>query len=344
MKIQIEKKYFLIPVLYVCVIGMLLYLHFAGDQTVTEEYGGLTFSCTTSSTGRGKGSISSAIITCRGIQFTFTEERGIEAVTDNGTIQSLSLNEYNLGEDGFSISFQGGITLHFSRTEGTEKRTTITPEQENGTGNIRAVRIPFFVAEGNSIEHPSDLPLLIIETGENEKLFLTVSPTSRIDTERSQLIIDKQNDRFSQVIIEEPQNSEVNPYAYWFARGNSFETTAEQYRAALRTFVDSAYSGWNRRYNAAEGGWSDGEGTVNFREKTAAAFLSEALSRDEYDAVLSLIQSSINRNQQQLSFLTAPFLGNLSRHISTMQQRDSREIQTIEELLRDDEPRTHYQG
>ena len=338
MKIQIEKKYFLIPILYVCVIGIFLYLHFAGNQTFTEEYGEITFSWTTSSTGRGKGGLSSAVISGGGVRFAFNEEQGIEAVTDNNTMQPLSLSAYELGDEGFSISFQGGISLRFFNRGGPEKRITIAPEQTGAAGNIKAIRIPYSLEEGSSREQPSQLPLLIIDTAEDEKTFLSVSPASRIDTEKSQLILNRENADFSRVIIEQPQNSEINPYAYWFARGNSFAETAEQYRAALDSFVNNAYSGWSSRYNAAEGGWSDGEGTVGFREKTAAAFLAEALSRDEYDAVLTLIRSSVERNEQQLTFLTAPFLGNLPRHVSTLQQRDSREIQAIEELLRDEDP------
>ncbi len=338
MKIQIEKKYFLIPILYVCVIGIFLYLHFAGNQTFTEEYGEITFSWTTSSTGRGKGGLSSAVISGGGVQFAFNEEQGIEAVTDNNTMRPLSLSAYELGDEGFSISFQGGISLRFFNRGGPEKRITIAPEQTGDAGNIKAIRIPYSLEEGSSREQPSQLPLLIIDTAEDEKTFLSVSPASRIDTEKSQLILNRENADFSRVIIEQPQNSEINPYAYWFARGNSFEETAEQYRAALDSFVNNAYSGWSSRYTAAEGGWSDGEGTVRFREKTAAAFLAEALSRDEYDAVLTLIRSSVERNEQQLTFLTAPFLGNLPRHVSTLQQRDSREIQAIEELLRDEDP------
>lgn len=337
MKIHIEKKYTLIPILYAAIIAFFLFMHFSGNNTFNHQFGNLVVSGTVPSNGDGTSNhISDAVIECDGIQFHFGNGHNITIENSDGTVRNANLRTYTLFPDGIELRFEHAVVLRFISEGSVNNKISIHSRIAENQDRVGMVHIPYTTDDGISTSVTKGIPVLTIRHEEGTS-FLAMSNNSIIDQENKRLSLKMADGELPRIVIERPATNHANAYAYWFLKGTTVQVV-ENYGSVVSSFVDKAYTGWRTRYNSQRRSWQLSGGETGFDERLLTAVLAEALRRGEFNAVFSEVRNGITNFTNQLTLLSAPFLGNLSNAAEDLQEQDLQRVQEIERLLRDNNP------
>jgi hypothetical protein len=105
--------------------------------------------------------------------------------------------------------------------------------------------------------------------------------------------------------------------------------------SAVSAYVDRSYRGWQRRFNGGSGTWLNRDGTSQFDERILSAYLAEAWRRDEYVAAFNSMRRAADLHPNQVSLLSAPFLGNLREVRQEFLAADEAQSEELLDLVQD---------
>ena len=318
---RISRAYFLIPVIYVGVIVLLLFLQFAGTQGFTLRNGSLTLSGERSNAPQDENRLQEVVVSYKGLEFVFAEGSSLSlSGSSSRSLMPIAVNEI---DEGFTVEFQGDVTVAFLVREDIQE-LQVRPVLGQELDGAEQLLVPFSTAGNARLSETERSELVSVESG-GGTFFLAAPPRGQIHVDDRRLVLEavpgEQTVRYTPAVS--PREQAV---VDWFS-DPATEIGDNRYDSRLTSYVDAAYQGWRfGRFNPGSGTWDVRGGSPVFDERILTAVLAEAWARDEYAGAFNDMRRAADTHQDEVGLLSSPFLGNL------------REVTA--ELLASDEART----
>ena len=337
MKSRLRGAFVLIPVVYAGVILLLLFLQFSDGQRFYESTDGLTLEGRmTATVERESSTISFVRVSYRGMAFEFDDESSLRLTDGNNESRILAPRSYVGTDTGFRIRFDENATLSFDLASSDGQELRVRPELGEALSPASSISLPVTTIGGAALQRTT-LPGIYPVRFESRTYHLAPPPQSELDTERGLLRIPADSDtrtvRYLQADAEQQ-----NVFATWFS-DDELWIPAGEYETTVGAFIDDAYIGWsNTRLNDGSGTWDMRSGSPTFSELILTATLAEAWQRDEYTPVFTDMRRAADQHPDQVSLLSAPFLGNLDDIREQYLEADERRAERLLELARNRDP------
>ncbi|MBN2510077.1 MAG: hypothetical protein JXB03_07365 [Spirochaetales bacterium] len=298
------SRYFFVIVLYLLLIGTLLYLQFGSSIPFHDSYKSLEIQ------GKKRAGATAAGLSEIRVEYgmfsvAFNDAKPLVFHYENSARaeqKSFQVSGYAKFPDRLEIRFNSGVILYFEEQEGNISLGLETEEV------IPAVmEIPFYlrhpeeliVSEGFPvIQHPSK--------SSKEGYFVRLSSGSVIDQGAGCLRIKPPTDRNLLTI----ENSEAESIiTYWFST-QPVSVSASEFTRKLRDYFQKSFYGWKTgRYNADTGTWRANSGTV-FTEDLINAYGAQSFILNDGETFLNRIIPQASQ-RPELTYLSNPFLGDI---------------------------------
>jgi len=331
--------YFIIPIVYVGVIGLLVYLQFAGAQPFSEDIGSLRISGreTTVPFAR-RQRVRDMEIGYHGLVFPLRSDTPVRLRSTDGRETRPSIETYYAFPDGIEIVFDGGLRLDFE-LEGSLGDGLVLQARlpEPGT-----VLLPVDLSQV-SVHGSRDIPVLTYEH-QGRSYHLTLPASGRIDDDRGYLHIPAPDPgEVLELRVTEAEPGMTDPSLYWFSQSGAL-VDEETFGGELIRYLNGAYSGWNtERYVMGEGVWSVRGGRAALAEELAVSWIAESLRRGDYQKARAFVSAAMDIRMskapgESFRYLASPYVGRLTRfkerYFEALPQRTER----IQRLIRDRDP------
>lgn len=333
MKKGISKAYYIIPILYVILIGVLVYLHFESGIKFEEKLKGYTIFGEYERLERGK--IKSIELKFGNFSLVFSNTHPLKAkLKESGREKDIALYPINysvIGDNESSFTFTNReklkenrikVTLEVIETErGTLYVKPLPPKNfliseillsfkttSNVLRSTGAFPIVFFNGKGITLPYgssvyynPNEISLKIGSQDDSIHIL-----TKRI-TEKKNLPLIYLQDRLK--LDEKPANLR----------------TTKRWEKDIIAYLDKAFTGWNdKRFDRRRNKWRVGEGYI-FDERIEAAVVSELLAREEEKLIrnylTALRMAMREKPNSPLPYLTSPYFGGLKKFIKITHSR-----------------------
>ena len=330
MKKKSLMAYFLIPVLYIGVIILFIFLQFSAKIEFRDKVGNLTISGINSPrTLFGRSEIKELKVSFNDFNFLFNRRNPLIATFKGSYRKKLPIESYHTFTDAAEIQFRDGLSVRFSLSGSMGDRITLEPIASDKMAGLTSLSIPFRIDEGRAERIPG-IPLLKLEN-DLGLFFVSLPVGSDMDLAVSRMVMN--TDTAAPVIIfarVESENSE--PYLYWFTRDLEHLSPGE-YQKQVKPFLDKAYLSWQQQV------FSTAEKQEDI-EKAAMALFSEALKRGEYRKTLLVFSRQVRplvlmNPSDTFPFLTSPFLGNLALFLQKLQVQAIEQIREVTDSIKE---------
>ncbi len=333
MKRRLSTLYYVIPVVYLGVILLLVYLQFRGKESFEERVGNLTVTGKTYSRGiLGKGGPTDLKVSLDGLSIFFSPRSPLIARFEQD-LQSvdrrLRLSSYSVFAGGLELEFGQDLVLRLGLDGTLGDRVTVTPIFPEGGVRPAALSIPYRLTEGK-LQRVQGLPLARL-TGRLGTLYVALPPGSDIEEQRQRFLLSLADGQVASLSFERFRQQDIGPYEYWFTREGPQVGQAE-YQAGVRRYAEEAYRSLGERIGA---GLEDGEDV----EAIGVAYLSASLPRGDYRRALAVYARALRAYTQRvagppLPYRTTPFLGSLSNYLRRRQEEAVRQTASLTDRLR----------
>jgi hypothetical protein len=346
MKKRLSRAYFGIPVVYVGVIVLLLFLQFAGTQRFTLRNGPLVLNGTRSNAPQDENSLREVVVEYRGLEFPFTEQRSLavqdtpsEAGAEAGQHERLMPRSIQEIDEGFTVTFDNGMQLAFLLREDIQELQirSITPDGVLPEDDVdRRFIIPFGAAPDATVTEAERPALASVETAEGV-FFLAAPPRGGVDPNAGELILEavagEQTARYTPAVT--PREQAV---VEWFSDGE-FSISDGRYASRIESYISAAYQGWrSQRFNPGSGTWDVRGGSPVFDERILTAVLAEAWDRGQYTAAFTDMRRAADLHPEGVGLLSSPFLGDLRAVRTKFLEEDRRRTAELLDLARRRDP------
>jgi len=309
MKKRFSKAYFAIPVIYMGIVVVLLFLQFSGGQRFQEYVGNLTLSGRIRNGGdRTVAEPTSIRLSFNGLEFVFDSDSTVGLRRSPDEFQPLELTGFSRTESGFSISFQDDIEIEFAVADTNSGELQIKPVVPRKLLPVQEIRLPFRLA-GGADAGLSDIPGVLRIRYKSNTYYLSPPPRSRLLDDHLLVLpgdIGTQTIRYTRAT----EDSE-NVVATWFS-DDRLSISDQKFNRSVSAFVDAAYAGWReQRFNGGSGTWNMRSGSPLFSEQILTAYLAEAWRRNDYTNAFTDMRRAADQHAGQIGLLSSAFLGNL---------------------------------
>ena len=329
---RINRTYFIIPVVYAGVILLLLFLQFSGGEVFVERIGPLVLRANIVTDPRNQeSSLSKVRVEYEGLAFDFDSNRSVILEDTSGREIRKELVSYETLDNGFGLNFADGAEVRFILVDEESGELHIKPTIQDDGESYEAIRLPFDLSGGAEIEGDGEESVLPISYRSGRYL---LAPPARatIDPERRQILLPgnvlNQTVRYSAAA-----QSAQEPILTLF-EDEALRIPDGALAGAVTAYLDQSYRGWQRRFNGGSGTWLNRDGTSRFDERILAAYLAEAWRRDEYVAAFNSMRRAADLHPNEVSLLSAPFLGNLREVRQEFLAADEAQSAELLELIR----------
>ncbi len=323
---KVGKRYILVPIVYIGVIVLLVYMQFSQSESVTRTVGEIAV---TSSEPRwkvnGPGTLSIAEVTVGPLQFPFTEATPLALADRYGSTKVLQVRGVREQEDGVEVEFTDGVTLTF---RDSRDGMYIVPEVPTRFASYRFLVLPY--RTDGAASGADALPVLVADA-EPAPAMLALPRGSRVVAAKRQLQVSVASGVEPMVFRFAVNES---PSVFWFANMTGL-ADGGAYAQAVPEFVDAAYEGWRRgRFSRSAITWRTGDAGRSFQEGILVSLLAESLRRDEYAEVYALVRGAARLHGASLTYRSNPFFGNLVETNRERRKEASEDRARIEEQIR----------
>ncbi len=326
---RISKKYYLIPLLYIGLIGVLLYLQFAREEPLHLRFGILEVSGHVIAGQSNPPALANVTLHVNGLSFAFSRSTPVRVESENGPAQTVSLKSYTTVPNGIELTFSAGLGLRF--TVDANDALSIVPSTPEGV-QVSSVSFPYSVGKGEQTQATPGIPALAVTrqtSGGPETHVLSLPFNSEIHTTDHMLVLTATGGKFGAAVYKAASKANESPVLYWFGQNGELPSSAS-YDKEVKAFLDKAWNGWtSTRFDAKAGTWEMRDGSPTFKESIVNAVLAEALARGSYTTWFQQMSSAASLHAQDITLETTPYFGNLA------QTYKSQEGQFAQELLDD---------
>ncbi|MFP4444527.1 MAG: hypothetical protein ACLFST_15515 [Spirochaetia bacterium] len=336
MNTRINKVYFIIPVLYIGVIFLLLFLQFSGGEFFSEAYRGISVSGSFETVPEQQEvkRIAELKVERQGISFNFGSNSPLQFINDDGAVYVAALVDYTSLDNGFELIFEGNIIFQFiiNSTDDME----IVPILPPGIKEMESVRLPFEFRKNADYK---DTGSTVTVTVDSSAYDLYLPPDTELHNAEEYISIPLESLASHPIryIAKDTVERDTAETTDWYSRSDiiiDFET----YQETINTFLSSAYAGWKtNRYDSRTGTWLIGD-EREFKESILTAYLAESLERNEYSRAFNEMRTTADKHPNSITMLSAPFLGNVERKYRAFNAEADQELSRISELIETNNP------
>ncbi len=329
MSAKLSKKYYIIPVLYISIILLLVYMQFSTTKQFSENYLSINMTGSTRSGSKNHENNISAIETdIHGIRLVFSKSSPVVLKDSKGSVSRPALSGYRKNSESIDILFSDSFSIKISLLEGKEAKYIISPETPPGK-KITEISIPFSVDSKEKIEKSLYFPVFGYESDDGIYFLATEGKNSevRYDDGVIALAPDK-NGRFG-ITVTESGNGISDPHTFWLTENMNLEETAEE-KELERLFTDRAYKGWRTdRFSLEAGGWTDRNGSAVYSKDIISSLGSELLRRRGFSQNQGIFRLAQEKNREKAYLESALLTGGTAAAYRNMQAQD---LLLIEEI------------
>jgi hypothetical protein len=317
MKSRVPKAYYLIPLLYIALIGFFIHLHLSGgNKVISEQVGPLQIEAEMS----GGVNRSFDLLRVSFFGFSLDLSRGISVIGAGGAERMMNVTMVETGEDSIRIIGEGGSRLEFSLGHRLGAGVFSYPEafaqQEEGQG-IRIDWIPpekeqqaaaaLSLMSNYEIERVHEGLSLFSIAGERASYLCASSGIPSFD-DRGSLQVKLKGAATPSGCIVAPFEGE-DPLRRWF-----FDSTdslgPDAYTTVYERWRDNAFEGWTKRYSAEERAWDRGGSGKSEFERVMSSYAAESMRR--YGRTqLADFSGAMDAIGGRHSLFSSPYLGNI---------------------------------
>ncbi|MBI9104247.1 MAG: hypothetical protein JEY99_17650 [Spirochaetales bacterium] len=337
MKTKFSKALYLVPLLYIGLIAIFMYLQFSGVDTFTSTVSHLTAMGRVSrSPLSGDDNISDLQIFGTGILFPLDKKNPIRIYSSDGLVHKAEPFKYRNFGNRMEIEMSSGLTL------------TMTPEEANNESvlmnivfhdysSIKSVSIPFSLMRDFFIDTTGGVPVFSINDKTSpEVTMLTLPMGATLDQSNNRITIPCGVEGIEGILIERTEEIQ-DPLSFWFSRKANLLSQAE-YNLFLEEYLSEAMEGWrNSRFDTNNGTWEMADGEPVFSDKIATILLSESMNNNEYRNQYTRMIQAKEKSSQTLSLLTTPFLGDIIAGAKAELRTERTNLQTISNKIETDD-------
>ena len=313
MKEKLNKAYYILPVLYCCVIGLFFYLHFFSYESETTKVGSITV---TVRSPAGKNNrqkhISDFSLDIEPFGLAFSKQTPVTIELENGERRKLAVQEYTLLEDGLDLVFTEGLVMKVRENHNSSAEITFAFFFDRILRDNAVINIPYALSAGSTSNASDRIPVMGLNK-ENTNAFIIGPRDSEILTESSSIMLPLEKEGEVSFSLVYSDRNTADPLAFWFSK-EAISISLEEYEETRTDFINKAYEGWkSSRFTSSKGVWLSGEDGPRFLENICTSALSESLFREEFARVLPLFQQAARKNSALLSYDSNPFFGNIPK-------------------------------
>ena len=330
MKKRLPTLYYLIPLVYILVIGFFVYMQFRLRESFQDNLGPLVVTGSYSKSLSGRKMIRDITVSCNDVRLRFGRRKLL--LKDPGPARSRRLRvlAYSRSDQGVELACSEGLRLRFTLAGEMGATVILQPVIPSGLGGLRILSLPLELRE-DSGERVRGIPLLRL-AGRSGVRYAALPAGSHIDLKAARLEVNLQGaEEEPLVAFERVDPARDEPYVYWFSRRGPLADET-RYREGLAGFLDHAYSYWNRVLVGTPG-------DLAIAEDLGACLLSEAALRGEYRRLLPAVAAAVRaRAGSGLTYRVAAYVGYLQGFQAASQRRSAELIDGITEAIRRSDP------
>jgi hypothetical protein len=328
MKKRLPALYYLIPLVYVLVIGFFVFMQFRAREGFQENLGALELRGSYSKPLGGGRRIRDLTVSCDGVRLRFPGGR--LQLSDPGPIRSRRLRvlSYTLSGQSVELACSEDLRLRFSQTGPTtvELRAVI-PAALQG---LRTLSLSLSLGEERA-ERVRGIPVLRLN-GKPGLRYVALPAGSDFDLRAGRLEVNLQDAVTDGLVsFERVDPARDEPYVYWFSRRGPLADEA-RYHQALQRFLDDAYGYWNQRIVGTPG-------DPAVAQELGACLLSEAALRGDYRRLLPEVAAAVRaRAGSGAVLLAAAYVGYLQDFQAASGRQAASRIEQVTEAVRRSDP------
>jgi hypothetical protein len=324
MKKRLPTLYYVIPLVYILVIGFFVFMQFRTRESFQENLGALELRGSYSKSLAGGRQIRDLTVSCNGVRLRFAGGRLL--LRDPGPARSRRLRvlSYSLSGQAAELACSEDLRLSFSQAgAGTVELRPVIPASLQG---MHILSLPLELREERA-ERVRGIPLLRL-SGESGLRYVALPAGSDFDLRAGRLEVNLQGaEGQALVAFERVDPARDEPYVYWFSRRGPLADETS-YRGALQRFLDDAYSYWNQLVVGTPG-------DPAIAENLGACLLSEAVRRGDYRRLLPAVAAAVRARAGSGAVLpTAAYVGYLQDFQAASAQQAASLIDGVTEAIR----------
>jgi hypothetical protein len=328
MKQRLPTLYYIIPLVYVLVIGLFVFMQFRAREGFQENLGALEMHGSYSKSLGGGRRMRDLTVICNGVRLRFAGGRLL--LRDPGPARSRRLRvlSYSLSGQSVELACSEDLRLRFSLAGATtvEMRPVI-PASLQG---MRILSLTLSMSE-ERVEWVRGIPLLRL-SGKPGLRYVALPAGSEFDLRAGRLEVNLQDAAAEALVaFERPDPARDEPYVYWFSRRGPLADEA-RYGEALQRFLDDAYDYWNQVIVGTPG-------DPAIAQELGACLLSEAALRGDYRLLLPAVAAAVRARAGTGTVLpAAAYVGFLQDFQAASAQRATSLIDQVTEAVRRSDP------
>lgn len=313
MNTRVRKVYYLIPLLYIGLIVLLLYLQFAREEPFHFRVGGLAVDGHVVTGKSHPATLTNITLELRGLSFTFSRSTSVEVQPQNGPEQTVSVKSYQTLPNGVELTFSGGLALRFVLGGANNETLSIIPKAPAGLA-VSSVTLPYGISQNDQTRSGTGIPVLAVThqsaSGPSTSI-LSLPFRSEIRAGDNLLVLHATGGKFGPAVYSPAARPNEDPVVYWFERNGNLPDAAA-YSKAVKGYLDKAWKGWTKeRFNAKAGTWQMREGSPSFSQSIVASIVAESLARGSYANWFPDMAKVVSDHSQGITLETTPYFGSL---------------------------------
>jgi hypothetical protein len=231
------------------------------------------------------------------------------------------------------VDLSSNYVLRAVVEKGDRDRFSLSVDPPEGSA-VASIRLP--LSARSAIPYASNGKLVLPAGGGSYEVSLR---SASVERDAGRLVLGSDGKGFGGVDIARAAKSEARPSPQAEKLVARAPKDAAAFAAAIAPWRDKAWAALSAaRLDAEALTWKAADGSSAFSEKALAAYLAESLSRGAYGPAFEIAKGARKKWPDKLSFLTAPYLGDLLSKMRAMEAADAAEIKRITQLVSDASP------
>ena len=335
MGINIKKKYYIIPIIYIGIISLLVYMQFSTTSDFSDNISTIQITGETRSNSDDRATaVTSLDIDIHGFIIPLSSKSPVIMTTLDGNKTRLFIKGYNKTGNELELFFSGDVKIRIEDRKAETRGFCIIPVFPAGNSNIESVSVPYKLVNPEDLTPTEIFPVFSFSEGEN-LFFAAATPKSVIDIKKNIITAVPDSDQNIRISIREASEGLSDPYSFWFSAFMiDTERTAEE-ETLIAEYIDKGYSGWKAtRFNQKTGKWKTHDGAEVYNTEIISALASESFRRNEFRRNRWLFNASRVLNKEVFFLEAALANGNLVKTYEEFQKNDIELINKISEMIK----------
>lgn len=280
---RLNKKYYIIPFLYISLIIFLFYLQFATSKQFSENYLSINISGSARSGSRDmEKNVSRLETVMHGIKLIFSDSSPLTVTEYDGTVFEPSISGYRKNPESIDILFSENFRITISAADERGINYIINAAMPSGK-KIKNISLSFEVEKNEELVKSSNFPVFGYNSEDNLYFFTAEGDGSAIDSKKGRIsLAPGEKGRFS-AVISEAADSINDPREFWLSKNTDLEISSDEI-STEKKYVDLAWKNLRTsRLDTESGMWKDKNNQPVYSREIISFLGSEAFKRKEYN-------------------------------------------------------------